>query len=179
MRRFRTPDGRRPRWLRGPDLDRLRDREWRGPRWPRWLVVPAFERLRMADFDVPKHLLLPGIAAILLLFGGGLYFGNMLGSDPSAATLITTVKVKGKVVTLKGKSVKVVVPPRTITRHGKRVKLPRSTVDVTKTQTQTQIQTRQHTVIVPVPTTVTRTTTIRVPTTIVSTVTTTVTTTVP
>jgi hypothetical protein len=196
MRRFRTPDGRRPRWLRGPDLDRLRDREWqrpRRPRWfhgpdfealrdrewrrPRWLLIPSFERLRMADFDFPKHLLLPGIAGILLLFGGGLYFGNMLGSDPSAATLITTVK--GKVVTLKGKSVKVVVPPRTITRHGKRVKLPRSTVDVTKTQTQTQIQTRQHTVIVPVPTTVTRTTTIRVPTTVVSTVTTTVTTTVP
>jgi hypothetical protein len=125
----------------------------------------------MADFDVPKHLLLPGIAAILLLFGGGLYFGNLLGSDPSAATLITTVKIQGKVVTLKGKSVKVVVPPKTITRNGKKIKLPRRTVDLTATQTQTRIETRQHTVVVPVPTTITHTTTIQVPTTIFSTVT--------
>ncbi|MEP6640537.1 MAG: hypothetical protein ABJB93_01385 [Gaiellales bacterium] len=179
MRRFKMPEGwrrrpdldrfrdrelrrpQRPRWLHGPDLDELRDREWRRPRW---LVVPTFGRFRMADLDVPKHLLLPGATVILLLFGGGLYFGNMLGSDPSAASLITTVTSTGKIVTL---SKSVVLPAKTVTRNGKTVKLPRRTVNRTRTQTQTQIQTetqtRQHTVIVPVPTTITRTTTVRSP----------------
>ena len=101
----------------------------------------------------------------MLLFGGGLYFGNMLGSDPSAASLITTTTISGKVVTLRGKKVKVVLPRKTVTRHGKTVKLPRRTVDKTQTetQTQTQFETRQHTVIVPVPTTITHTTTVNRP----------------
>jgi hypothetical protein len=190
MSRFRIPDGWRPRM---PDLDRLRDREWRGPRrprrrrprgldmdrlrdreWgrPRWLVVPSFG-LHMPEFDVPAHLLVPGIAVIALLFGGGLYFGNLLGSDPSAASLITTVTVKGKVTveTLKGKRVKVTLPPKTITRH-KTIKRHGSTVDVTRTDVRT------HTQLVPVPTTITRTSTIihtqTVTTTVVSVTTTTV-----
>jgi hypothetical protein len=198
MRRFRIPGGWPPRWLRRPDLDRFRDRELRRPqrpRWlhgpdldalrdrewrrPRWLVVPTFAGLRMADIDVPKHLLLPGITAIVLLFGGGLYFGNVLGSDPSAASLITTVTSKGQVITVKGKSVKVILPAKTVTKNGKTKKLPRRTVNHIQTQTQTEIQTRQHTVVVPVPTTLTHTVTVRVPTTITVIVPTTVTTTVP
>jgi hypothetical protein len=161
---------RRPRRVHRPNMDRLRDREWTRPRW---LVLPTLAWLRMPELDVPAHMLVPGIAVIALLFGGGLYFGNMLGSDPSAASLITTVTLKGKVVTLKGKPVKVIVPARTVTRHGKTVKQPRKTVDLTQTQTQV----RTHTQPVPVPTTVFRTTTIirtqTVPTTV------TVTTTVP
>jgi hypothetical protein len=187
MRRFRMPGGwpprwlrrpsldrfrdrelrrpQRPRWLHGPDLDALRDREWRRPRW---LVLPTFAGLRMADIDVPKHLLLPGVTAIVLLFGGGLYFGNVLGSDPSAASLITTVTSKGQVITVKGKSVKVVVSATTVTKNGKTKKVPRRTVNRTETQTQTETQTRQHTVVVPVPTTITRTTTVRLPPTTVT-----------
>jgi hypothetical protein len=191
MSRFRVPDGWRPRM---PDLDRLRDREWRGPRrqrrrrlhgpdmdrlrdreWsrPRWLVVPSLGRLRMPEFDVPAHLLVPGIAVIALLFGGGLYFGNLLGSDPSAASLITRVTVKGKVTveTLKGKRVKVTLPPRTVTRH-RTVRRHGTTVDVTQTVVRTRTQ------LVPVPTTITRTSTIihtqTVTTTVVSVTTTTV-----
>ena len=188
MSRFRIPDGlrsrlpdldslrdrerprpRRPRWLHGPDMDRLRDREWGRPRW---LVVPG---LRMPEFDVPAHMLVPGIAVILLLFGGGLYFGNMLGSDPSAASLITTVTLKGKVTveTLKGKRVKVTLKPRTVTRH-KTVKRNGKTVDLTQTIVHT------HTQIVPVPTTITRTSTLirtqTVTSTVVSTIISTVTT---
>jgi hypothetical protein len=173
MSRFRIPDGWRPRM---PDLDRLRDREWRGPRrgrprrlhgpdmdrlrdreWrrPRWLLLPSLGWLRMPELDVPAHMLVPGMAVILLLFGGGLYFGNMLGSDPSAASLITTVTLKGKVTveTVKGKRVKVTLRPRTITRH-KTVTRKRGTLDVTQTQLRT------HTQLVPVPTTITRTATI-------------------
>jgi hypothetical protein len=171
MSRFRIPDGWRPRM---PDLDRLRDREWRGPRrprrlhgpdmdrlrdreWrrPRWLLLPSLGWLRMPELDVPAHMLVPGMAIILLLFGGGLYFGNTLGSDPSAASLITTVTLKGKVTveTLKGKRVKVTLRPRTITRH-KTVTRKRGTLDVTQTQLRT------HTELVPVPTTITRTATI-------------------
>jgi hypothetical protein len=151
----------RPRWLRPPNVrrrwDRMLDHEWIRPRW---MVLPSFRRVRMSDRPLPSHMLVPGIAIVALLFGGGLYFGNMLGSDPSAAGtgFITTVTRKGKVVTLKGKSVRVVVPPKTITRHGKTIHVPRKTVDLTKTQTQTQTQIR--TQQVPVPTTITKTRTV-------------------
>jgi hypothetical protein len=132
----------------------------------------------MPDRGVPKHMLVPGIAIVALLFGGGLYFGNMLGSDPSAAGtgFITTVTRKGKVITLKGKPVKVVVPAKTVTRHGKTVKVPRKTVDLTRTQTQTQTQTqtRTRTQQVPVPTTITQVRTVTNTRTVTSTVTVTV-----
>jgi hypothetical protein len=152
----------RPRWLHKPDVrrrwDRMLDHEWARPRW---LVIPTLGWLRMSERGkMPKHLVVPGIAAVALLFGGGLYFGNALGSDPSAAGtgFITTVTIKGKVVTVKGKPVKVVVPPKTVTRHGKTIRVPRKTVDLTSTSTSTQTQTR--TQQVPVPTTITRTSTI-------------------
>jgi hypothetical protein len=144
----------RPRWLHMPGFrrrwDRMRDHEWIRPRW---MAVPSFARPRMPDRELPSHMLVPGIAFVALLFGGGLYFGNMLGSDPSAAGtgFITTVTRKGTVVTLKGKPVRVVVPPKTITRHGKTVRVPRKTVDLTHTQTRTRTQQ------VPVPTTITQT----------------------
>jgi hypothetical protein len=147
----------RPRWLHRPNLrrrwDRMLDHEWIRPRW---MVIPRFRRTRTSDRGLPSHMLVPGIAAVALLFGGGLYFGNMLGSDPSAAGtgFITTVVRKGKVVTVKGKAVRVVVPPKTVTRHGKTVHVPRKTVDLTRTQTQTRTQQ------VPVPTTITRTRTV-------------------
>jgi len=166
----------RPRWLHRPDLRRrwegMLDHEWVRPRW---LVIPTLGWLRLSERDLPKHLLVPAIAAVALLFGGGLYFGNALGSDPSAAGtgFITTVTIKGKVVTVKGKPVKVVVPPKTVTRHGKTIKVPRKTVDLTSTQTQTRTQQ------VPVPTTVTRTSIITSIKTVVSTVVSTVTTTLP
>jgi hypothetical protein len=148
---------RRPRWMHRPDLrgrwDRMLDHEWARPRW---LAIPAFRSLRTSDREMPKHLLVPGIAIVALLFGGGLYFGNALGSDPNAAGtgFITTVTMKGKVVTVKGKPVRVVVPPKTVTRHGKTVRVPRKTVDLTSTRTQTRTQQ------VPVPTTITRTSTL-------------------
>ena len=147
----------RPRWLHRPDIrrrwDRMRDHEWIRPRW---LVIPSLGWLRLSERDIPMHLVVPGVAVVALLFGGGLYFGNALGSDPSAAGtgFITTVKVKGKVVTVKGKSVRVVVPAKTVTRHGKTVRVPRKTVDLTSTQIRTRTQQ------VPVPTTITRTSTI-------------------
>jgi hypothetical protein len=144
----------RPRWLHRPDFrrrwDRMLDHQWMRPRW---MVVPSFGRPHMPDRELPSHMLVPGIAVVALLFGGGLYFGNMLGSDPSAAGtgFITTVTRKGTVVTVKGKSVRVVVPPKTITRHGKTIHVPRKTVDLTHTQTRTRTQQ------VAVPTTITQT----------------------
>jgi hypothetical protein len=165
----------RPRWLHMPNLrrrwDRMLDHQWIRPRW---MVIPSFRRVGAERPGVPSHMLVPGIAVVALLFGGGLYFGNMLGSDPSAAGtgFITTVTRKGKVITLKGKSVRVVVPAKTVTRHGKTVHVPRKTVDLTKTQTQTQTQTR--TQQVPVPTTVTQVHTVTSTRTVTSTVTVTV-----
>lgn len=147
----------RPRWMHKPDIrrrwDRLLDHQWVHPRW---LAIPALGRLRLSDREIPMHLLVPGVAVVALLFGGGLYFGNALGSDPSAAGtgFITTVKIKGKVVTVKGRPVRVVVPAKTVTRHGKTVRVPRKTVDLTSTRIQTRTQQ------VPVPTTITRTSTI-------------------
>jgi hypothetical protein len=162
----------RPRWLHMPSFrrrwDRMLDHQWIRPRW---MVIPSFRRDGMSERRaVPSHMLVPGIAAVALLFGGGLYFGNMLGSDPSAAGtgFITTVTRKGKVVTLKGKSVRVVVPAKTVTRHGKTVHVPRKTVDLTHTQTQTRTQQ------VPVPTTITQVHTVTSTRTVTSTVTVTV-----
>jgi hypothetical protein len=164
----------RPRWLHRPNFrrrwDRMLDHQWIRPRW---MVIPSFRRDGMSERrGVPSHMLVPGIAAVALLFGGGLYFGNMLGSDPSAAGtgFITTVTRKGTVITVKGKPVRVVVPPKTITRHGKTVHVPRKTVDLTHTQTQTQTRTQQ----VPVPTTVTQTHTVTSTRTVTSVVTVTV-----
>jgi hypothetical protein len=159
----------RPRWLHRPNLrrrwDALLDHEWVRPRW---MVIPTFRRAGMSDRGLPSHMLLPGIAAVVLLFGGGLYFGNMLGSDPSAAGtgFITTVTRKGTVVTVKGKRVRVVVP-KTVTRHAKTVKAPRKTVNRTRTQTETSTRTQQ----VPVPTTITQVRTVTRTRTVTSTVT--------
>jgi hypothetical protein len=164
------PRPHRPRWLHGPDIDAMRDREWRRPRW---LALPGLAWLRVPEMDVPARLLVPGIAVILLLFGGGLYFGNVLGSDPSAASLITTLTRKGSVTieTVRGKRVKVTIPAKTITRK-KTVHGHRSTL----TQTDTQTLFHTHTQIVPVPTTIVRTSTVTktVPTTVTVTVTQTV-----
>lgn len=166
LRDRQWPRPRRPRWLHGPDTDALRDREWR----PRWLVLPGLAWLRVPEMDVPARLLVPGIAVILLLFGGGLYFGNVLGSNPSAASLITTLTEKGRVTieTVRGKRVKVTLPARTVK---KTVRGHRSTF----TQTDTQTLFHTHTQIVPVPTTITRTSTVTktIPTTVTVTVTTT------
>lgn len=162
----------RPRWLHVPNFrrrwDRMLDHQWIKPRW---MVIPSFRGAGMADRRrVPSHMLVPGIAAIALLFGGGLYFGNMLGSDPSAAGtgFITTVTRKGTVITVKGKPVRVVVPAKTVTRHGKTVHVPRKTVDLTHTQTQTRTQQ------VPVPTTITQIHTVTSTRTVTATVTVTV-----
>jgi hypothetical protein len=170
LRDRRWPRPRRPRRLHGPDMEAFRDREWARPRW---LALPGLAWLRIPEVNVPARLLVPGIAVILLLFGGGLYFGNVLGSDPSAASLITTVKGRITIETVRGKRVKVTLPGRTITRrktqtvHGRRSTL---------TQTATQTQFRTHTQLVPVPTTITRTSTVTktIPTTVTVTVTTTV-----
>jgi hypothetical protein len=184
MKWFRIPEGLRPRrrapkppyapkppTRRRPTFDGLRDREWSRPRW---LAVPGLAWLRTPDVDVPARLLVPGVAVIAVLFGGGLYFGNVLGSDPSAASLITTLTEKGKVTieTVRGKRVKVTLPAKTITRRKtKTVRVRRSTF----TQTDTQTQFRTHTQVVPVPTTITRTSTVTktIPTTVTVTVTTT------
>jgi hypothetical protein len=160
----------RPRWLHKPDLrrrwDRMLDHEWIRPRW---LVIPSFRRRGLSERGLPSHLLVPGIAAVALLFGGGLYFGNMLGSDPSAAGtgFITTVTQKSKVITVNGKPVRVVVPAKTITRHGKTVRVRRKATTVDLTHTQTRTRTQQ----VPVPTTITRTSTVIRTRTVTSTVT--------
>lgn len=186
MTRFRIPDRPRPRLrstkspygaqaprrgLRRANLDWLRDREWR----PGWLALPGLAWLRIPEVNVPARLLVPGIAVILLLFGGGLYFGNVLGSDPSAASLITTFTEKGKVTveTVKGKRVKVTLKARTITRRKTRTVKGRGS---TLTQTDTQTLVHTHTQLVPVPTTITRTSTLTktIPTTVTVTVTTTV-----
>jgi hypothetical protein len=166
----------RPRWLHMPNLrrrwDRMLDHEWIRPRW---MVIPSFRRAGVSERGgIPSHMLVPGIAAVALLLGGGLYIGNMLGSDPSAAGtgFITTVTRKGTVITVKGKPVRVVVPPKTVTRHAKTVHARRKTVDLTHTQTQTQTQTR--TQQVPVPTTITQVHTVTSTRTVTSTVTVTV-----
>lgn len=154
--------------------------------------MARFRRPRLPRVD--PRFVIPVSLLSLSLFGGGLALGNAIGSSPTAARTLTytaSYTVKGKVITVNGVK-KVRVPARTVTRQGKVVTLPASTVDfvqtlpahtvngtvivthrvlVTVTQTQTQTQTTTNTITVPV--TITDTSTITVTETVTTTVTTT------
>jgi hypothetical protein len=156
----------------------------------------------MARFRPPRlpcvdpRFVIPVSLLSLSLFGGGLALGNAIGSSPTTTRTLTytaSYTVKGKVITVNGIK-KVRVPARTVTRQGKVVTLPASTVDfvqtlpartvngtvivthrvpvtVTQTRTQTQTQTTTNTITVPV--TITDTSTVTVTETVTTTVTTT------
>ena len=125
--------------------------------WVAW----AMERLR------PWHAV-PALLSAAVLVVGGFWLGGMVGGHANAAVLTSTVKIRGKVITIAGARY-VSTPALTVKVKGKTVHIPASTV---KLPASTVISGKtvavkvdvNHTVKVPVtvsvPTTKTNTTTV-------------------
>jgi hypothetical protein len=76
---------------------------------------------------------MPSLTVLVLLFSAGWFTANMVGTQAGAA-FVTTMTLKGKVVRVHGRPVKVLVPPHTVFHNGQKVFVPATTVDVTTTQ---------------------------------------------
>jgi hypothetical protein len=98
---------------------------------------------------------MPSLTVLVLLFSAGWFTANMVGTQAGAA-FVTTLTLKGKVVRVHGRPVKVLVPPHTVYHNGQKVFVPARTVDVTGPTT-TQTTTIPQTVTTTVPTTTTET----------------------
>jgi hypothetical protein len=94
---------------------------------------------------------MPSLTVLVLLFSAGWFTANMVGTQAGAA-FVTTLTLKGKVVRVHGRPVKVLVPPHTVFHNGQKVFVPARTVDVTGPTT-TQLATIPQTVTTTVPTT--------------------------
>ena len=133
-----------------PNLDGVRDRMhdrsrgWQG-RKPHMPAIDARERWREAGWVIaarermrPWHAI-PGAVAALALIVGGFWLGGTVGGHAQAAALTSTVKLKGKVITIDGSryvstpAVTVKVKGKTVHIPARTVKLPASTVVSGKT----------------------------------------------
>ena len=101
----------------------------RPPRWPN----PATRRL---EWLPRKRVLIPGALACLALLGVGLAAGSWIGGTAGAAPgdSIYTTTISGRIVTVKGKASKIVIPAKTIRRNGTTVTIPAHTVAITDVQ---------------------------------------------
>jgi hypothetical protein len=118
------------RWASGrrPNLDGVRDRLDEHGGW----LAAARQRMR------PWYAI-PAVVAALTLIVGGFWLGGVVGGHANAAVLTSTVKLKGKVITIDGSrfistpAVTVKVKGKTIHIPAKTVKLPAHTVIKGKT----------------------------------------------
>ncbi len=81
---------------------------------------------------------MPSLTAVVLLFMGGWFAASLSQADDAGGAFITTMTVKGKVVRVHGRPVRVLVPARTIVRAGRVTTYPARTINLTQTQTQIQ-----------------------------------------
>jgi hypothetical protein len=100
----------------------------RSPRWP--------EPRRRLDWLPAKRALIPGALVCLGLLGLGLVAGSRIGGTAAAAprSSMYTTTISGRVVTVKGKASKIVVPAKTIRRNGTTVTIPAHTIAITDVQ---------------------------------------------
>ena len=91
----------------------------------------------MLDRLPPKRALIPGVLACFALLGLGLAAGSHIGGSAKAAPHggAYTTTISGRIVTVKGKAAKIVIPAKTIRRNGTRVTIPAHTVAITDVQT--------------------------------------------
>jgi hypothetical protein len=101
---------------RRPNLDGVRDRLAEHGGW----LGAAGERMR------PWHAI-PGVVAALALIVGGFWLGGSVGGHAQAAALTSTVKLKGKVITIDGSRF-ISTPAVTMKVKGKTVRIPAHTV---------------------------------------------------
>jgi hypothetical protein len=101
----------------------------RAPRWP----DPARRRF---EWLPAKRALIPGVLVCFALLGLGLEAGSRIGGTAGAASResIYTTTVSGRIVTVKGKATKIVIPAKTIRRNGTTVTIPAHTVAITDVQ---------------------------------------------
>jgi hypothetical protein len=136
-------------------------------------VLPGGQKV-----DIPRTLWFPSAMTVVSLFLVGLYLGTVVGRAPDAgAAFVTTLTVKGKVVKVHGKPIKVLVPATTIVRNGRVTTVSPTTINLTQrvsrsprtvTDTHRVVSTVSQTVVVPttitttdvVPTTYTETATV-------------------
>jgi hypothetical protein len=106
------------RWASGrrPSLDGVRDRLDEHGGW----LAAARQRMR------PWHAIPGGVAALALIVGG-FWLGGAVGGHASAAVLTSTVKLKGKVITIDGSRF-ISTPAVTVKVKGKLVHIPARTV---------------------------------------------------
>ena len=92
---------------------------------PREIVVPTS----------PRTLAVPVVLALVALVGVGWAFGNTLKEKTPGTPAISsfTTTVKGKVVLVGGKSIRIRVPAKTVERNGRTITIPAHTVDLTRT----------------------------------------------
>ncbi len=130
-------------------------------------------------YDVAAQYWMPSLTAVVLLFMGGWFAANLAKPAAAGGAFVTTMTVKGKVVRVHGRAVRVLVPAHTLVKQGRVITMPASTINLTQTQTQTQTQVSQVTSptvtglvtsTVIVPTTVTQTATAATPVTVTDTV---------
>lgn len=135
--------------------------------------LPSIDRSRLPHVD--PRFVIPVTLIALCLFGVGLALGNVIGNDPAGTQTLTFTRSfteKGVVTTVHGtKTVHVKTPPRVVTRNGKPVTLPGTTVDGPSTVLPGQVITEPVTVVRTHNQTTTVRTTVSVPTTITDTVT--------
>lgn len=105
--------------------------------------------------EVASRYWMPSLTVLVLLFSAGWFTANMVGTQAGAA-FVTTLTLKGKVVRVHGRPVKVLVPPHTVFHNGQKVVVPARTVDVTGPTT-TQMAIVPRTVTATVPTTTVQT----------------------
>lgn len=129
-------------------------------------MLPGGNRVQVA-----ARYWMPSLTVVVLLFMGGWFASNMVGATNAGGAFLTTVTLKGRVVKVHGRAVRVLVPPSTVVRNGQAVTLPARTIDLTQTQVVTGpvrripggtvVRTVPHTVLVTetVPTTIVETTT--------------------
>jgi hypothetical protein len=114
--RDRAQDSRRWTSGRRPNLDGVRDRLDEHGGW----LAGARDRVR------PWYAIPAGVAALTLIVGG-FWLGGAVGGHASAAVLTSTVKLKGKVITIDGSRF-VSTPAITVKVKGKVVHIPARTV---------------------------------------------------
>lgn len=129
-------------------------------------MLPGGNRMHVA-----ARYWMPSLTVVVLLFMGGWFTSNMVGATNAGGAFMTTVTVKGRVIKVHGRAVRVLVPASTVVRDGQKVTLPARTIDLTQTKVVagpvrtlpggTVVRTVPRTVLVTetVPTTVVETTT--------------------
>jgi len=84
----------------------------------------------------PKRALIPGVLGCFALLGLGLEAGSQIGGSAGAASRgdAYTTTISGRIVTVKGKAAKILIPATTIRRNGTTATIPAHTVAITDVQ---------------------------------------------